>query len=274
MSCCGLSSTGLNNIDANELTSDNITVFSNLNISGYSFLNNVLINNNTTLLSSLNVSGFTTLKNNTTLLSSLNVSGFTTLNNTTNINASLNVSGINILQTLNNYSTDLSVLSNSNTNIYQTLNNYSTDLSILFNNDSNTLQIVNNHTTDLSIFNSLINIVDNSTAIHGVVDIIFDTPLSNSNAASGFTQSACLTKIDSLGNLNVFHPFNVLLPTKLQGSWIDQTRKRSGKRRDSEWSCFIYNFHACPARCSNPGARPRPGRCQQPGWAGWLLPHR
>ena len=52
MSCCGLSSTGLNNIDANELTSDNITVFSNLNVSGYSFLNNlnVLINNNTTVI--------------------------------------------------------------------------------------------------------------------------------------------------------------------------------------------------------------------------------
>ena len=52
MSCCGLSSTGLNNIDANELTADNITVFSNLNVSGYSFLNNlnVLINNNTTVI--------------------------------------------------------------------------------------------------------------------------------------------------------------------------------------------------------------------------------
>ncbi len=37
MSCFSLSSTGLNNIDANELTSDNITVFSNLNVSGYSF---------------------------------------------------------------------------------------------------------------------------------------------------------------------------------------------------------------------------------------------
>ena len=60
MSCCSLSSTGLNNIDANELTSDNITVFSNLNISGYSFLNNVLIKNNTTLLSSLNISGLNT----------------------------------------------------------------------------------------------------------------------------------------------------------------------------------------------------------------------
>jgi hypothetical protein len=116
------------------------------------------------------------------------VSGFTTLNNTTNINAPLNCSGINILQTLNNYSTNLSILSNSNTNILQTLNNYSTDLSILFNNDLNTTQIINNHTTDLSTFDSLINIVDNSTAIHGVEDIIFDTPISNSNAASGITQ--------------------------------------------------------------------------------------
>ena len=38
MDRCGLSSTGLNNIDANELTSDNITVFSNLNVSCHSFL--------------------------------------------------------------------------------------------------------------------------------------------------------------------------------------------------------------------------------------------
>ncbi len=79
MSRCGLSSTGLNNIDANELTSDNITVFSNLNVSGHSFLNNVLIDNNTTLSSSSNVSGFTTFKNKTTLLSPLHVSGVTTL---------------------------------------------------------------------------------------------------------------------------------------------------------------------------------------------------
>ena len=75
MDCCGLSSTGLQNIDANELTADNATIFSNLYISGYSFLNNVLI------------------KNNTTLLSSLNVDGITTLNNTTNINGLLYVSG-------------------------------------------------------------------------------------------------------------------------------------------------------------------------------------
>jgi hypothetical protein len=38
MDCCGLSSTGFKNIDANEITSDNITISSNLNVSGYSFL--------------------------------------------------------------------------------------------------------------------------------------------------------------------------------------------------------------------------------------------
>ena len=43
MDCCGLSSTGLNDIDANNITSDNITIYSNLNVSGYSFLNNVLV---------------------------------------------------------------------------------------------------------------------------------------------------------------------------------------------------------------------------------------
>ncbi len=61
MDCCGLSLTGLQNIDANQLTSDNVTIYSSLNVSGYSFLNNVLVSNNSTLLSSLNVSGFTTL---------------------------------------------------------------------------------------------------------------------------------------------------------------------------------------------------------------------
>ena len=63
MDCCGLSSTGLKNIDANEITSDNITIFSKLNVSGFSNLNELLVNNKTSLLSSLNISGFTTLNN-------------------------------------------------------------------------------------------------------------------------------------------------------------------------------------------------------------------
>ena len=73
MNCCGLSSTGLQNVDANEITSDNTTIFSNLNVSGFTNLNNIIVVGNTTLLSSLNISGFTTLGNNTTLLSSLNI---------------------------------------------------------------------------------------------------------------------------------------------------------------------------------------------------------
>ncbi len=43
MDCCGLSSTGLKNIDANEITSDNTTMFSNLNVSGFSNLNELLV---------------------------------------------------------------------------------------------------------------------------------------------------------------------------------------------------------------------------------------
>jgi hypothetical protein len=82
MDYCWLSSTGLKNVDANEITSDNITIFSKLNISGFSTLNELLVNNNATFITTLNVSGFTTL-NNTTVATTLNVSGFTTLNNTT-----------------------------------------------------------------------------------------------------------------------------------------------------------------------------------------------
>ena len=53
MNCCGLSSTGLQNVDANEITSDNTTIFSNLNVSGFTNLNNIIVVGNTTLLSSL-----------------------------------------------------------------------------------------------------------------------------------------------------------------------------------------------------------------------------
>ena len=157
--------TNILNVSGFTTLNNNATLLSSLNVSGFTTLNNntsifgtlnvsgfTRLNNTTTLLSSLNVSGLTTLNNNTTLLSSLNVSGFTTLN-ATNINGQLNVSGLNVLQTLNNFNTNLTTL---------------------FDDTINTLQIVNNHTTDLSRVNSLINIVDSSTAIHGGLDIIFD----------------------------------------------------------------------------------------------------
>ncbi len=46
MDCCVLSSTGLNDIDANNITSDNITILSSLNVSGTNILleiNNIKI---------------------------------------------------------------------------------------------------------------------------------------------------------------------------------------------------------------------------------------
>jgi hypothetical protein len=49
MNCCGLSSTGLNDINANNITSDNITIYSNLNVSGFSNLNELLVDNNVSL---------------------------------------------------------------------------------------------------------------------------------------------------------------------------------------------------------------------------------
>ena len=40
MDCFTLSSTGLYDIDANTITSDNITVYSKFNVSGFTTLNN------------------------------------------------------------------------------------------------------------------------------------------------------------------------------------------------------------------------------------------
>jgi hypothetical protein len=74
MNCYGLSSTGFNDIDANKIISDNITIFLNLNVSGISKLNELPVNDNATFITSFNISGFTTL-NKTTILSSLNISG-------------------------------------------------------------------------------------------------------------------------------------------------------------------------------------------------------
>ncbi len=70
MDCFTLSLPGLYDIDANTITSDNITVYSKFYVSRFTTLNN-----STAINASLNVSGFTTLNNKTTINSSLNVSG-------------------------------------------------------------------------------------------------------------------------------------------------------------------------------------------------------
>ena len=56
---CNLSSTGLIDINANEVYTDNINVSSKLNVIGPANINDLVVNNNTTLLASLNISGFT-----------------------------------------------------------------------------------------------------------------------------------------------------------------------------------------------------------------------
>ena len=91
-----VNSSGVYNVNAYNIISNNTTVLSSLN-------SNTFTSNNTTILSTLNVSGFTILNNNTTLNSSLNVRG-SSLNSLVNIhnntiynpsanNYSLNVTG-------------------------------------------------------------------------------------------------------------------------------------------------------------------------------------
>jgi len=125
-----INSSGIYDITSYNLTSNNATILSTLNVSGTTTLNNVIINgsfnsnnsinSNTTINGTLNVSGTTSLRNTTTISSSLNVSGTTTLNNVTTINSSLNVSGTT---RLNNTTTINSSLNVSGTT---TLNNNST----------------------------------------------------------------------------------------------------------------------------------------------------
>ncbi len=57
MNCCDLSSTGLKNIDANEITSDNTTISSKLNVRGFSTLNELVDRNNATFITSLDKIG-------------------------------------------------------------------------------------------------------------------------------------------------------------------------------------------------------------------------
>ena len=81
MDCCNLSSSELQDIDANDIIADNITILSRLNVSGITNLHN-----------SLNVDGTTNIYN------SLNVQGVNILNSINNLNSIINkdASTINI----------------------------------------------------------------------------------------------------------------------------------------------------------------------------------
>jgi hypothetical protein len=197
MNCCGLSSTGLQDIEANNITSDNITVYSNLNVSGFSNLNELLVNNNVTFITSLNVSGFTTL-NNTTIVSSLNVSGFTTLNNNVSLLSSLNVSGFTNLNNTTNINGSLYI---SGSNILQLLNAYGTNLSTLDTTIYNVQNTLVTHGTSLSNLNALITLENDITKIQGL------TPQSEIQFNIENSIIDCLSKVDKDGKLCVYHPY-------------------------------------------------------------------
>ena len=113
------------------MTADILYISSNINVSGTSNFNSILISDNTTLLSSLNVSGFSNLNNlivnnSTAMLSSLSVGGFTDLNNETNINAPLYISGVNVLETVNAFDTVLSTLHVFRSDNAEAIVNYNT----------------------------------------------------------------------------------------------------------------------------------------------------
>ena len=94
MECCGLSSTGLNDIDANNITSDNISVISSLTVSGTNILSSI-----TDILSSINKAnsfiGSTS--------SSLNITGTTNINFNVNntIFTKINQSGLSVFHEAN-----------------------------------------------------------------------------------------------------------------------------------------------------------------------------
>ncbi len=54
MDCCSLSSTGLQDIDANNIIADNITILSNLNASGSTYLYNSFNVQGVNILNSIN----------------------------------------------------------------------------------------------------------------------------------------------------------------------------------------------------------------------------
>jgi hypothetical protein len=84
---------------------------------------------------------------------------------------------------------------------------------------------INIHETGLSTLynfrsdnsNSIVRLTGPSIFIRSPFETLFDSSISNSNFLGGDSQSAFLTKIDETGKINVFHPYNILLPNKFQG---------------------------------------------------------
>ena len=119
----------------------------------------------------------------------------------------MNVSGLNIFNVLNSFGTNITNLNNSIIQNQNQINIHETGLTTLYNFRSDNS-------------NAIVRLSGPSILIRSPLETIFDSSISNSNFLAGASSSACLTKIDETGKINVFHPYNILLPNKLQGFWV------------------------------------------------------
>jgi hypothetical protein len=119
----------------------------------------------------------------------------------------LNVSGLNILNVLNSFGTNITNLNSSTIQNQNQINIHETGWSTLYNFRSDNS-------------NAIVSLSGPSILIRSPSETLFDSSISNSNFSDGSSQSAILTKIDETGKINVFHPYNILLPNKLQGFWV------------------------------------------------------
>jgi len=167
--------------------------------------------------SSLTVSGITILRNNTSLISSLFVSGPSLFNSNVSMSSSLYVSNLSLLNyvSINSllYVSGLTILNNatsinsslyvSGVNVLNSLNTHNTGLSTLINFRSDNPQAIVTQNTAYS------------TLVHGVYsgsEIIFDTYTSMSNYL--IAGNTCLTNIDTIGQLNVYHAVDSFFTNK------------------------------------------------------------
>ena len=176
-----VNSSGVYNVNAYNIISNNTTVLSSLN-------SNTFTSNNTTILSTLNVSGFTILNNNTTLNSSLNVHGsslnsLVNIHNTTTYNASAKNYSLNVT----GYSNLGGVLINGqdNNQIY----NPSGDLTIVSPGTDNILFKTNYGYWETMRINPY------AVTINSALNVSSTTTLNN--------DVTCLSNINVLGNGNM-----------------------------------------------------------------------
>ena len=194
-----INSSGVYDITSYNLKSNNTTIFSTLNVSGTTTLNNVIINgslnstnflnNNTTINGTLNVSGTTTLSNNTTINGTLNVSGKTLLNNNSTVVGTLNISGYTNIKSFLEVLEDIScnwITCASSAVIGNTIycNNHTNNTGDTIN--FNILSSTNNYPSICTI-NSIETKINNSLHVSGITKLDNITTINSSLNVSGVT---------------------------------------------------------------------------------------